>query len=506
MATSIKREIELTPIYFDYLLENDYDVVIEVGGRFSGKSHNEQIRLDMNLENKKDYKLLVIEDLETGMADGFHAGLRDRIEEFGHEDYFNPRSRTAYIKNMINGNEALFRGYATDQQRLNVKKLSGITEILVEEGEWMDYDSFISLLQQLRGGRPEDRKMTILMNPVNPYCFVNQLLIEGAPDKVLEYFDYYDDEFPNGKRPKVFEKHLKVEWEENGKKKSKAIVVLVVLTIHSDNPFLTDMQRATIEGYKVTDPDKYKQLGLAKFIRSGLTHFKEFKDGIHVIKPFKIPSHWKRYNAIDYGLDMLSGLWIAIDEAGRGYLYKEVNEPDLIISKASYRLHQVNYTDTLHTRYGPGDLWNRRQETGKSAYDIFNANGWHMSKADRDREDGTLAMKEWLAPYENINEQTGDKYWTANLLVFNTCTTFIDHIKQVLTDEKNPNCYATEPHEFTHVLDAFRYFAIMRQTSTEPIKAMPMETWLPDAMKEPSKEIKRILAGDIQEDDGGFTW
>lgn len=253
------KDITLTPLYYDHVFQSEYTIRVLVGGRFSGKSQNAQVENIVSLESNNNYKLLVIEDLETGMADGYHAGLRERIEEFEHEPAYNDKTRTAYIKNHINGNEVLFRGYATDQQRLNVKKLTGITEIVVEEGEWMDYQSFIGLLQQLRGGNEEDRKLTILMNPTNPQCFVNQMLIMSEATRVIEYFE-------GTTRPKVFEKVITTEYEIEGETRQQDMKILVVLSTHHDNPFLTDEQRGTIEQLRFTDPDLYLQLGEAKFI------------------------------------------------------------------------------------------------------------------------------------------------------------------------------------------------------------------------------------------------
>ena len=247
------KEIKVTEHYYDHVLTQNYSVVIQIGGRFSGKSHNEEVRLVGNLASKENYKLLVIEDLETGMADGFHSGLYARINDFEHTDAYTPQSRVAHIKNTINGNEVLFRGYATEQQRLNVKKLVEITEIIVEEGEWLDYESFIGLLQQLRGGKEEDRRLTILMNPVNPDCFVNEMFIETPPD-------YVKVRFADG-RPKVFEKHITTKFTLEGVEVEQTVVVLIVLSTHFDNPFLSLEQRATIEQLKETDPEKYMQLG-----------------------------------------------------------------------------------------------------------------------------------------------------------------------------------------------------------------------------------------------------
>lgn len=51
----------------------------------------------------------------------------------------------------------------------------------------------------------------------------------------------------------------------------------------------------------------------------------------------------------------------------------------------------------------PPDLWNRRQETGQSAADIFAANGVTLTKTSNDRLDGWSAVKEWLRVYVDVD-------------------------------------------------------------------------------------------------------
>jgi len=190
-------EIKVTPFYFDYILGKEYKVIILLGGRFSAKTYPSQIERAGSLMNKKKYTLLVIEDLDTNMKDGYYAGLKDKIEQFGHESAYNMTKSPVEITNKLNGNKALFKGYSSDQQKKAVKALDQITEILVEEGEWLRSDDFVALLHQLRGGEPKDRKLTILLNPVDDECFVNQMFIETEPTRVIKYF-------PNSRRPKVF--------------------------------------------------------------------------------------------------------------------------------------------------------------------------------------------------------------------------------------------------------------------------------------------------------------
>jgi phage terminase large subunit len=56
------------------------------------------------------------------------------------------------------------------------------------------------------------------------------------------------------------------------------------------------------------------------------TYFDEFRRDLHVIEKFTPPSDWVRYRAIDYGLDMLAVLWIAVDFHGRAYVYREFQQ------------------------------------------------------------------------------------------------------------------------------------------------------------------------------------
>ncbi len=122
-------------------------------------------------------------------------------------------------------------------------------------------------------------------------------------------------------------------------------------------------------------------------------YFTEYDREIHTIDPFIIPKHWKRYIAMDYGLDMLAVLWIARDTEGNAYVYKEIHKSDLIVSDGAKKILEVNNGDDYEYIYAPRDLWNRRQETGQSVADIFYENGLMLTKTSVERVDGWLATK-----------------------------------------------------------------------------------------------------------------
>lgn len=223
-------------------------------------------------------------------------------------------------------------------------------------------------------------------------------------------------------------------------------------------------------------------------------YFTEYDRATHVVEPFRIPKHWKRYIAMDYGLDMLAVLWIARDCEGNAYIYKELHEANLIISEAAKRILQINHNDNYEYVYAPRDLWNRRQETGKSVADIFYENGLMLTKTSVDRVDGWLATKEWLKVINTRDIETGKSLQTSNLKIFMNCINLIKNLPQAQRDERNPSDVATEPHEITHILDALRYFCVNFTYSAE--EKIEKQVMLPYALR----------TDDEYEDKGMIEW
>lgn len=454
-----KVDVEVLPLYYDHVLTKNYPIVILVGGRNSGKSFFMEQLAVMNIHNKKKYKLLVIEDVETNIGEGVKAGIEERAKEFGLDKFTSSTKQPAEVKHTLTDNNVIFKGYHSTAQQKQVKSLNEVTAVWYEEAENITYNQFKALRMQLRGGNEEDRVLYLTMNPINSDGFINNYFFQQQPDKIIE-------RFKDG-RPKVFVKNITVELDED----TVTIPCMVIVSVHWDNPYLTREQRADIEELKQTDPQMHEMLAEGKFIRPAGTYFKEFNPGIHVVDPFPIPDHWKRYTTKDYGLDMLANYWIAVDTQNNAYVYKELYEPDLIISEAAKRIKEVNGEDNIHVKYAPPDLWNRRQETGKSASEIFFENGETLIKSNNERVQGWLNVKEWLKVIDVRDEQTGETIKTSRLKIWSNCTNLIRTIPLLQRDEKNPNDVANEPHELTHGPDALRGFCITRPVaSLAPVK------------------------------------
>lgn len=215
-------------------------------------------------------------------------------------------------------------------------------------------------------------------------------------------------------------------------------------------------------------------------------YFGEFNRDIHVCKPFPIPDHWKLYVTLDYGLDMLAAYQVAIDEQGRAYVMREIYESDVIIQDAAGKIKSF---DKPRIYLAPPDLWNRRQETGKSFADWFAEYGIYLTKASNNRVAGWMAVKEWLKPFKDADGEV-----RARLTIFENCTNLIRTLPALQYDDKNPNDAATQPHEITHAPDAIRYLCSWWTTAAKSPERIGKYT--PDMLEDwrsADKEMRTMM-------------
>ena len=174
--------------------------------------------------------------------------------------------------------------------------------------------------------------------------------------------------------------------------------------------------------------------------------FTEFDELIHTAN-IVLPKNTVRYCAIDYGLDMLAALFVAVDEEGRAYIYDEIYESGLIVSEAAERICRKKTEDMIFI--APADLWSRQKDSGKSVADLFAQGGVYLTKLSPCRVSGWLALKEWLKAPQG----------RPNMVIDKKCTNIIRCLPLLMHDKKVPDDVATQPHEITHAPDALRDFA-----------------------------------------------
>lgn len=210
--------------------------------------------------------------------------------------------------------------------------------------------------------------------------------------------------------------------------------------------------------------------------------FTEFQDGVHTCTPFAIPRHWRRYRAMDYGLDMFYCLWIAVDETGRCYVYREFARADMVVSDAARKqLELTRPEEMIMGTIAPPDMWARNRETGRTQAASFAENGVGLIKASNNRIQGWSALKEFFKLREDGKP---------GLIIFDTCKTLTDCIKGLQHSKKIPNDVDTEPHGITHGPDALRYFASTYVLSAEKEKPEEEEDEI-----EPQRDYRSYMCG-----------
>ncbi len=186
-------------------------------------------------------------------------------------------------------------------------------------------------------------------------------------------------------------------------------------------------------------------------------YFPEFKFDVHTCEPFTIPKEWGRFCALDYGLDMTCCLWLAVSPDGVIYVYRELHEKNLILSEAAKRIGEMTLQgEKIRYITASPDLWNRRQDSGKSGAEIMRSCGLQkLIKADNRRIMGWRILREYLH----------DGKCGVRIKIFRGCGNLIRCLPLLRFDELTQEDCASTPHEITHAPEALRYAVMSREPS-----------------------------------------
>lgn len=275
-----------------------------------------------------------------------------------------------------------------------------------------------------------------------------------------------------------------------------------------DNP---DLLENTPDYLKVLNglPERIREAHLyGNWDLMGGAYFSEFSEQRHTCPDFTIPQHWKRYRSFDYGLDMLSVKWWAVDEDGRNWCYREYDESRLTIDKAAKKILDLTPDDeNIVITYMPPDMKKVSSDSGKSYQEVFAENGIAGVFADNNREKGHLIMKMMLQPKPLNDEFTKTLFKQAPtelpmLMIFKSCKQLIDDIRNIQQDEDKPNDCATEPHDVTHSVDSARYFLAMRTLPTTAVLKVEEKSSIDEYFEQENKndDYDYFYSGDITEE------
>lgn len=315
-----------------------------------------------------------------------------------------------------NGSRIVFGFCASDRDVLRYQGQE-YDVIAIDEATQLSEDRFQVFKACLRGVNPCPKRMYLTCNPGGVgHAWVKRLFI--------------DREYREGEDPLEY-----------------AFVKALV----SDNAYLLERS-----------PEYKKQLeGLPTKLREAWLYgrwdvfegqfFPEFDTSRHVCEAGKLPRIPRYFVAFDYGFDMLAALLVGV--VGEDvYIVREICESGLTLGEAASRIVKAFSPYRIMYAVASPDLWNRRQDSGKSGMEIMQAvSGMPpMVAADNRRIPGWRVVREYL----------GGKH--PRLHILESCSELIHSMAALLCDRARVEDASDEPHAITHAPEALRYALMSR--------------------------------------------
>ena len=214
------------------------------------------------------------------------------------------------------------------------------------------------------------------------------------------------------------------------------------------------------------DPGYVKQLeSLPKRLRDAWLYgrwdvfegqfFPEFDPSRHVCDRTVIQEKsLRQFVAFDYGFDMTAAILMGTDTEGNLYVLDEFCSPGLTLSEAAAGIVSLCRRGSPEYAVASPDLWNRRQDSGRSGFEIMqSAAGMPpMMAADNRRIPGWRVLREYLAKNDS-----------PSITICNHCHTLIRSLPALMFDSGRSEDASDEPHSITHAPEALRYGVMSRQ-------------------------------------------
>jgi len=214
--------------------------------------------------------------------------------------------------------------------------------------------------------------------------------------------------------------------------------------------------------------------------------FIEFRRDIHVIEPFEIPEHWRRFRSIDWGYnDPTCVLWHAVDTEGRVTTYRELYINHTAASDVAKLIVEMSKGENIEYTVASPDMWQKRGLRGiegESIAETFLKCGVPLIPADNQRILGWQRIHEYLKI-----QPDGLPLWRC----FSTCSNLIRTLPAAVYDKNKPE--DIDPNCEDHALESLRYFLMSRPRKSiivEPktIKIIPF-----DPLRTPKKHKKNFM-------------
>jgi phage terminase large subunit len=185
--------------------------------------------------------------------------------------------------------------------------------------------------------------------------------------------------------------------------------------------------------------------------------FPEFKPSEHICDRSVITNReLRQFVAFDYGFDMTAALLMGADSEGNLYVIDEFCQSGLTLSRAAEEISKLCQGYSPEYAVASPDLWNRRQDSGKSGFEIMQVCPGMppMRAADDRRVPGWRVLREYLSS----KGDEGHPY----IRIAEGCSELIRSLPALTFDSEKPEDASSHPHSVTHAPEALRYGVMSR--------------------------------------------
>lgn len=247
---------------------------------------------------------------------------------------------------------------------------------------------------------------------------------------------------------------------EDWKKGHKDYVFCHLSTINS--PFLNDEEKERLKTRYAGDPEEGARLYGHFIAKSGLV-YNNWTTSVHIVKPFTIPKWWQRVVSIDpAATGTTAALWMAVDEVGNYYAYREYYERDRTVT---------DHAKAIKIQCGgePVDYWlldpywgrQRNAETHKTGEQLYREAGLPVRLPKFADDYPLLISREYIANSLEPNSRNPGFYAFAGLINFDF--EMSHYVWDVIGQGQNKGQSKDKPRKKNdHLMNAMQYALTLR--------------------------------------------
>lgn len=211
------------------------------------------------------------------------------------------------------------------------------------------------------------------------------------------------------------------------------------------------------------------------YVVAGAFFAEEFDARIHVVKPFRIPSGWTRFRAMDWGYkSWCVVLWFAVDTDGNLICYREKNFRKKDSSEVAEQIRDIemaadewDLNKDCSRLTGPADtqIWEERGTIGPTIAETMSEAGVFWEKCTKNRH---ASVQQFIT---RLKDRSGEGGIPA-IRFFDTCRETIRTIPAIPTDKTDPELPEDggDDHWLDTVLYACMYRAVVPKSDSAPVR------------------------------------